>query len=103
MEHGLVGSPEWWAAAQAGRIATGTFIGEITEVIPFETRGYPMIGFRIGDQEESCDLLGEPGRYQVGDGILVHYAMVSPKDDYLEIGPHKFVFEIWVQRAGEAT
>lgn len=79
IEHGVVGSPEWWAAVEAGQVKIETFIGVILRV-----DGGPMGDsaiVRIQGEGEMKSWVAWEGfeAHLVGKRVEVKYAWVRPK------------------------
>jgi hypothetical protein len=78
--HGIVGSPEWWKAVDAGRIKVETFVGVIRRL-----DGGPMGDSAIvrieGDGETKSWTAWEGfNRSLIGKRIEIRYACVPPKN-----------------------
>jgi hypothetical protein len=79
IEHGVVASPPWWAAIQAGRIALMRFVGVIRRV-----DGGPMGDsaiVRIDGKGETKSWVPWAGFHSdlIGKSIEVYYVRVLPK------------------------
>jgi hypothetical protein len=79
IEHGVVGSPAWWAAVRAGHVNIVTFVGTVVRV-----DGGPMGDAAIvrvkGDGETKSWLRWEGFQPNlVGQAVEVCYAAVRPK------------------------
>jgi hypothetical protein len=79
LEHGVVGSPTWWAAVKAGQVNIVTFTGEILRVDGGPMGDVPTV--RIGGKGEIKSWVAWEGFKSdlVGKPVEVCYARVPPK------------------------
>jgi hypothetical protein len=107
-EHGLFGSPEWWAAVHDGRIPVHTVEGRISRVFMSGHNDWEEFEIDSGKDRTSWtrvtsggiggspDRIAKAGLYEVGRAVRLTYVQQQFRQSIPGLPFSKSVLEIWV-------
>jgi hypothetical protein len=101
-EHGLFGSPEWWAAVEGGDLPIHTVRGIICDLAMESMNDWPTFKILCDDGTVTRSVTREalPMRaddlYQIGRGVIWQYVHVRHKKQFASLGQSRLTVSIWV-------
>ena len=78
--HGIVGSPDWWTAVEAGRVKVETFVGVIRRVDGGPMGDSAIVRIEGGGETRSWTAWEGFGPSLIGKKVEVRYANVPPRN-----------------------
>ena len=78
--HGIVGSPDWWNAVEAGRVKVVQFVGVIRHVDGGPMGDSTIVRIEGNGETKSWTAWEGFDRSLIGKRVEIHYANVPPKN-----------------------